>query len=144
MVLELIYNQLVFLTFGIMSTLVTQFLELLLIIHDNAGYHLRLWGFRKGRHGSTLKPTINIGFAVLITMFIGLITVPIIFNYFQVLAYAYLNTLNWKLPVLFLSEFSFTLFWLIHFVKRKISWDKWKIGSLIMSIIFFIIFLFIK
>jgi hypothetical protein len=123
-----------------MSTLVTQFLELLFIVHDEAGYHLRLWGFRTGRHGSQLRPTIPFGLAVLITMIIGIITVPLIFNYLQTPVYDYLNVLNWKLPALFVAEFSFTLFWLLHFVKRKVIWDKWKAGSLILAILFFVIF----
>jgi len=142
MLIETIYSYLVFLTFGLMSTLVTQFLELLFIIHDEAGYHFRLWGFRIGRHGAQLRPTISFGLAILFTLIVGSISVPIIFNYLQTPVLVYLNVLYWKLPILFAAEFSFTLFWLLHFVQRKVIWDRWKTGSLISSILFFVVFAF--
>lgn len=140
MIIETIISYLVLLTFGFMSTLAAQFLEFLFIAHDEAGYHWRLWGFRTGRYGGQLRPTISFGIALLFTIIIGMVSVPITLNYFQTPVSDYLNTLNWELPVLFTAEFSFTLFWLLHFVKQKVIWDKWKKGSLGLSILFFVVF----
>ena len=142
--METIYSYLEFLTFGVMSTLVAQFSEILFIVHDEAGYHFRLWGFRTGRYGSQLRPTISFGLATLFTMVIGLITIPLILKYLQAPVFVYLNGLAWKLLALFVAEFSFTLFWFLHFVQRKVIWDKWKTGSLIVSILFFAVFVFAK
>ncbi len=135
--LNLIFNSV---TFGIMSTLVAQIILLLIIKHDKAGYHWRLWGFAKGRYGGKLTPTVCFGVITVVSLLITAVSIPIIVSYFRDMVYIWLDSLAAKKVVLLPAEFLFTCFFLTHFVQKKVKWDKWKIGFLVSSTVLFVLF----
>lgn len=140
MLFETVYSVFKMVTFGIMSTLVAQVLILTIIKHDKAGYHWRLWGFEKGRHGGKLAPTVCWGLITAISLFISAVSIPIILNYFKDVTYLWFDNLGLRIIILLAAEFLFTCFFLIHFVKQKVMWDKWKIGFLLSSMTLALLF----
>lgn len=131
-------------TAGLFPILIDEIISFAIIKHDKAGYHWRLWGHVEGKHGGKLSPIISIGKTTYSLLTISALIVPFLFYFLTPSIKTFVISLDTKILFLFLDEFFFTGLWIMHFPMNKISWDKWKIGSLVIFILSVIMLFFWK